>query len=100
MPITTNLKKDASVSINEYRGKKIVIALRYKTDFKADWQPSWTVTDLLIKNTRITDNSEVTTYLAATMGFMPFDMLNRTNPYRNEEEFQACGHFLQKQIKL
>jgi hypothetical protein len=38
----------------------------------------------MIDNTRITDGSNVTTYLAATMGFTPFDILNRANAYRNE----------------
>ncbi len=84
LPVTANVKKNAEIPINEYRGKNMVIAYRYKANFVDDWQPSWTISDLHIQNTRITDGSNVSTYLAATMGFIPFDMLNRANAYRNE----------------
>lgn len=84
LPTVSNQKQAAVIPINEYRGKKMIIAFRYKTEFAADWQPSWTVSDLEIENTRITNGTNVSTYLAATMGFTPFDILNRTNAYRNE----------------
>jgi hypothetical protein len=84
LPIAANQKRNAVIPINEYRGKKLVIAFRYKTEYAPDWQPLWSITDLLIENTRITDDSNVSNYLAATMGFTPFDILNRANPYRNE----------------
>lgn len=84
IPKVVNQKKNAEIPINDYRGKKMVIAFRYKTTNASDWQPSWTISDLIIHNTRITDGSNVTTYLAATMGFTPFDILNRANAYRNE----------------
>ena len=84
LPTTSNQKQVAVIPINEYRGKNLVIAFRYKTEFAADWQPSWTVSDLEIENTRITNDDNVSTYLAAIMGFTSFDILNRSNAYRNE----------------
>lgn len=84
LPTVANQKQEALIPINNYRGKKLVIAFRYKTAFAADWQPSWIVSDLVIDNTRITNGANVSTYVAATMGFTPFDLLNRANAYRNE----------------
>lgn len=84
LPVATNLKQKAEIPINDYRGKTLTIAFRYKTDFVADWQPTWIVSDLQIDNTLTTDNSNVSTYLAATMGFSPFDMLNKTAAYNSE----------------
>ena len=84
LPTVANTKQKAEISVNDYRGKTLTIAFRYKTDFVADWQPTWIVSDLLIDNTLTTDNSKVSTYLAATMGFSPFDMLNKTAAYNSE----------------
>lgn len=84
LPSVVNQKRNAEIPINDYRGKNMVAAFRYKTSFVDDWQPAWTISDLLIQNTRITDGSNVSTYLAATMGFTPFDIFNRANAYRNE----------------
>lgn len=84
LPVAANLKQNASLPINDFRKKKLVIAFRYKPTVADDWQPSWNITDLRIENTRITDNSLVTTFLAATMGFTPFDILNPASAYRNE----------------
>ena len=84
LPKLANTKQKAEIQVNNYRGKTLTIAFRYKTDFVADWQPTWIVSDLLIDNTLTTDNSKVSTYLAATMGFSPFDMLNKTAAYNSE----------------
>lgn len=84
LPKLANTKQKAEIPVNEYRGKTLTIAFRYKTDFVADWQPTWIVSDLQIDNTLTTDNSKVSTYLAATMGFSPFDMLNKTAAYNSE----------------
>ena len=84
LPKVANTKQKAEIQVNNYRGKTLTIAFRYKTDFVADWQPTWIVSDLLIDNTLTTDNSKVSTYLAATMGFSPFDMLNKTAAYNSE----------------
>lgn len=84
LPKLANTKQKAEIPVNGYRGKTLTIAFRYKTDFVADWQPTWIVSDLLIDNTLTTDNSKVSTYLAATMGFSPFDMLNKTAAYNSE----------------
>ena len=84
LPKLANTKQKAEIQVNNYRGKTLTIAFRYKTDFVADWQPTWIVSDLLIDNTLTTDNSKISTYLAATMGFSPFDMLNKTAAYNSE----------------
>jgi hypothetical protein len=84
LPKVANTKQKAEIPVNEYRGKTLTIAFRYKTDFVADWQPTWIVSDLQIDNTLTTDNSKVSTYLAATMGFSPVDMLNKTAAYNSE----------------
>ncbi|MFV0392052.1 MAG: DUF5017 domain-containing protein [Paludibacteraceae bacterium] len=84
LPTVANQKHEAVVPINDYRGRKLVIAFRYKAEFAADWQPSWIVSDLVIDNSHIMNGTNVSSYVAATMGFTPFDMLNRANAYRNE----------------
>lgn len=84
LPKVANTKQKAEIQVNDYRGKKLTIAFRYKTDFAADWQPTWIISDLLIENKLTTDNSKISTYLAATMGFSPFDMLNKTVAYNSE----------------
>ena len=71
--------------MNEYRGKKVVLAFRYKTDFAADWQPTWIINNLQINDTVINTGAKATTTLAATMGFNPFDMLNLTTPYLSQD---------------
>jgi hypothetical protein len=84
LPIAANIKQDATILLNDYRGKNVTFAFRYNTVFADDWQPSWLINDLVIENTRITDGTKEMTILAATMGFSPFDINNAENPYRNE----------------
>lgn len=84
LPSVVNVKQNASIDINKFRSKNLCIAFRYKPTEMGDWQPSWTISDLRIENNRITDNSLVSAFVAATMGFTPFDMLNKANAYRNE----------------
>lgn len=83
LPKATNITQNASISLNEYRGKNVVIAFQYKPSFVADWQPKWIVSNLIIDNTMTTDNSPVSTYLASTMGFSPFDLLDQANAYKS-----------------
>jgi len=85
LPAVANQKKNAEVAFNEYRGKKMVIAFRYKPTFAADFQPLWIISDLQINNTKITDGSNISTFLAASMGFTPFDILNRTIAYSSKD---------------
>lgn len=86
LPTSTNKLQKATISLNEYRGKNLTIAFRYKTEFEGDWQPTWIVSDLVIDNTLITDGSNNSTYLAATMGFLPFDMWNKNVAYESKSE--------------
>ena len=51
LPVTANTTNKASVSLNDYRGKKVCIAFRYKTDVSTDWQPTWTISKLQINDT-------------------------------------------------
>ena len=81
LPIAANVTNKASISLNDYRGKKVCIAFRYKTDVATDWQPTWTISNLQINDTLINTTTKTKTVLAATMGFKPFDMLNMTSPY-------------------
>ncbi len=80
-----NTTKKASVSLNEYRGKKVCLAFRYKTDFEADWQPTWIISNLQINDTVINSGVKAASTFAATMGFSPFDMLNLTAPYLSQD---------------
>ncbi|MEA4937391.1 MAG: DUF5017 domain-containing protein [Paludibacter sp.] len=85
LPTVVNVKKQAVINMNEYRGKNVVIAFQYHPNFIDDWQPTWMISDLNIRNTLVTDNSLVSTYLAATMGFSPFDMLKKdSTAYKSE----------------
>jgi hypothetical protein len=86
LPTATNKKHESEISLNDFRGKNLTIAFRYKTDFENDWQPTWIIYDLLINNTLTTDNSNTSTYLAATMGFSAFDMWDESNAYLSESE--------------
>lgn len=81
LPTTANTTNKASISLNDYRGKKVCIAFRYKTDYVADWQPTWTISNLQINDTVMNTSTKTSTVVAATMGFSPFDMLSMTNPY-------------------
>jgi hypothetical protein len=81
LPVTANVTNKASVVLNDYQGKKICIAFRYKTSFVADWQPTWIISNLQINDTIQNTTTKTKTVLAATMGFKPFDMLNMANPY-------------------
>ena len=83
LPIAANVTNKASISLNDYRGKKVCIAFRYKTDVATDWQPTWTISNLQINDTLINTTTKTKTVLAATMGFKPFDMLNMANPYNS-----------------
>jgi len=81
LPTAANVTNKATVSLNAYRGKKVCIAFRYKTEFAADWQPTWTISNLQVNDTIVNTNSKVSTTLASAMSFKPFDMLNLSNPY-------------------
>lgn len=81
LPTTANQTKKSTVSLNDYKGKKMLLAFRYKTEYAADWQPTWTISNLQINDTVISTNAKASGSIAATMGFKPFDMLNLTNPY-------------------
>lgn len=81
LPATANTIGKSSISLNDYRGKKVCLAFRYKTDYVADWQPTWTIGNLQINDTVINTTTKTKTILAATMGFSPFDLQNTTNPY-------------------
>jgi Domain of unknown function (DUF5017) len=83
LPVVTNVTNKASISLNDYRGKKVCIAFRYKTDVATDWQPTWTISNLQINDTLINTTTKTKTVVAATMGFKPFDMLNIANPYNS-----------------
>lgn len=85
LPATANTTKNATVSLNEYRGKKVNLAFRYKTEFVADWQPTWTISNLQVNDTVINTNTKTATTLAVAMGLKPFDMLNLTNPYTSAD---------------
>ncbi len=78
---TANTTNKASISLNDYRGKKVCLAFRYKTDFAADWQPTWTISNIQVNDTISNTTTKSRTVLAATMGFTPFDLLNIANPY-------------------
>lgn len=80
-----NTTKKADVSLNDYRGKKICLAFRYKTDYVADWQPTWTISGLVMNDTVISTGAKASSTLAATMGFTPFDLLNGTTPYQSAD---------------
>lgn len=80
--LTTN---KAGISLNNYRGKKVVLAFRYKTEFADDIQPMWTITNLQVNDTVISTNAKSKTVIAATMGLSPFDMLNLTAPYLSSD---------------
>lgn len=81
LPILANTTNKASVSLNDYRGKSVCLAFRYKTEFAADWQPTWTISNLQVNDTVVNTTTKTKTVLAATMGFKPFDLLNMANPY-------------------
>ncbi len=84
LPTTTNTLQNASIDISEYCGKDLTIAFLYKPYYQADWQPQWTIKDLQIENTLKNSGAVFSTYLAATMRFTPFDILNLSDPYKSE----------------
>lgn len=81
LPEVANVTTKTGISLNDYRGKKVCLAFLYKTDFGADWQPTWTISNLQINDTILNTNTRTASSLAATMGFKPFDMRNAANPY-------------------
>ena len=83
LPTKTNSAQPALIPLDAYRGKDLVIAFRYKPTVATDWQPTWVVSDLKINNRLSSDNSVESSYLAATLGFSPFDMYNRATAYRD-----------------
>jgi len=83
LPVAANVTNKANVSLNDYRGKKVCIAFRYKTDVATDWQPTWTISNLQINDTVVNTTIKTRTVVAATMSFKPFDMLNMANPYNS-----------------
>lgn len=85
LPITVNTTNKATVSLNDYRGKKVCLAFKYTTEFAADWQPTWTISNLQVNDTVINTSTKTATTLAGAMGFSPFDMLNTTTPYTSAD---------------
>ena len=85
IPTAANVTNKATVALNDYKGKKVCIAFRYKTEFAADWQPTWTISNLQVNDTVVNNNTKVSTTLAAAMTFTPFDMLNVTSPYTSAD---------------
>lgn len=85
LPTTANTNLKSSVSLNDYRGKKVVLAFRYKTEYAADWQPTWTISNLQINDTVISTNVKSASTIAAALSFKPFDMLNLSNPYQSAD---------------
>ncbi len=86
LPVGANDIKESSIPMNQYRGKTITLAFKYKTEEKNDWQPLWKIMNLSIENTKTTDGAHVSSYLAAVMGFTPFDMLNQDKAYDSADE--------------
>lgn len=85
LPTTVNTKKQAKIDMNKYRGKNVVIAFHYHPITSDDLQPAWQIFDLNIKNSLVPDSSLMSTYLASTMGFSPFDILRGdTTAYKSE----------------
>lgn len=83
LPTAANDTRAATIALDEYSGKDLVIAFQYKPEYAADWQPTWVISNLLIANKLITNGTVASTYLAATLGFSPFDMLSRETAYRD-----------------
>jgi hypothetical protein len=81
-PATQNGSENSSVPLNEYRGRTVVLAFRYKTYSNTGWQPMWTVGNLRISNALIVTGVETSVVEAATMGFTPFDMFNPGDPWQ------------------
>lgn len=85
LPAAVNTKKQAIVDMTQYRGKNVVIAFHYHPITSDDLQPSWQIFDLNLKNSLVPDSSLLSTYLASTMGFSPFDMFKGdTTAYKSE----------------
>lgn len=82
LPTVSNGTADAAVPLNDYLGKKLTIAFRYKTDQNTGVQPTWIITNLKIENK--TTSGAVSSLMAGTMGFKALDMLSTTTPYKND----------------
>lgn len=63
----------SSVSLADYVGQPLVLALVYKPLNNTTVQPTWEVQNLMIKNTLKKDGS-ITTFPAASMNLTPFDI--------------------------
>jgi hypothetical protein len=81
-PATRNGSANSVVLLEEYRGRTIVLAFRYKTVNNTGMQPMWTINNLLVSNTFVGSGEETSVVEAATMGLTPFDMFNLTDPYQ------------------
>lgn len=84
LPVSANVEKTADFSLDNYKGKKVVLAFRYKPEVNTDWQPGWEIRNLQINNVLATDGSVFSTFLAANLSFSPFDMLNPADPYNGD----------------
>jgi hypothetical protein len=85
LPTSVNVKKQAVIDMNAYRGKNVVIAFHYHPVTSDDLQPSWQIFDLNLRNSLVPDSSLFSTNLAATMGFSPFDMMTSdSTAYKSE----------------
>ncbi|MDR1809478.1 MAG: DUF5017 domain-containing protein [Prevotella sp.] len=73
-PVLKNESKASAVQLDEYKGKTITLAFRYKTLSNSGFQPMWTISDLQIDNTVIKTGESAIKIAASAMGFAPFDM--------------------------
>lgn len=80
LPTTSGSMKDAVVPLQDYLGKNITIAFKYKTTQNTSTQPTWEVSNLQIVNTLTSGTSY--TFNASSMGFGALDMLSATAPYK------------------
>jgi hypothetical protein len=75
-PTAQNASAQSSVYLDDYKGKEVVLAFRYKTTETTGFQPMWTVSDLKLDNISVKTALSLSNIQAAIMGFTPFDMNN------------------------
>jgi len=84
LPIVANESKRSNISLKDFNGQQVTLAFQYQTTYAADWQPTWLLSDIQMNDTVVGSTEKTMTNLAATMGFSPFDMNNKNNPYLSE----------------
>jgi hypothetical protein len=87
-PTERNGSANSSVSLEQYRGSSVVLALRYKTYNNTGFQPMWTINDFQIVNTIVKTGGDISFVAAATMGLTPFDMFSLTP---NDAPYQSSS---------